>query len=79
MRTVRSILASVSATKTEEMPESDLPFHVLGRNQIHFVNRTILRVSKECPSRLPMNHAKFCNARSRYDVIPITLQILFIR
>jgi hypothetical protein len=53
---VRSLLAPVSPTETEEMSESDLPFNVLGRNEIQTIRQAILCVAKECPSRLPISH-----------------------
>lgn len=51
VRTVWALLASMSATKTEEMPESSLPFGMLGRKQIPSNPRAILRLADECTAR----------------------------
>jgi hypothetical protein len=53
-------LASLSATETKEMSESDLPFNVLGRDQVQIISQAVLRVANECPSRLSIEGIATC-------------------
>jgi len=51
VRTVWALLASLSAAQAEEVSESEMPFNVLGRNQIQSIPRAILRVATERQAR----------------------------
>jgi hypothetical protein len=51
---VWALLASLSAAKAEEVSESELPFNVLGRNQIQSIPRAIICVANERQARCSM-------------------------